>query len=384
MISSDEVYDLFVKIANTSGSAKRSILKQYFRNDIAKYLLAAYDPFTKYYITRCAKGQGHEQFSKLTWTILNELSSRKLSGYEAEAVVNIHTKEMTEKSSNLFRMILNKDLRMGMGSKTINKVFPGLIPTHDVMLAKLFESRRLRYPCFGSPKIDGVRAKLKNGKFYSRNGHEYVGLGHLAEELSEINGELDGELIVPNNTFQVSSGLIRSDDPTPNAQFHIFELPTYNGPFIERLTIMDDLHLIGPHILKVPHICLTSETEVHSFYTDCRKIGYEGAVIKPYDYKYRGTRSYDWMKMKPKENKDVFVTDVYEGKGKYVGQLGGVIVDFNNGNSVGGGFSDKEREVYWLNPELIIGKCIEVSYMELTDDGNFRHANFEGIREDKS
>ena len=90
------------------------------------------------------------------------------------------------------------------------------------------------------------------------------------------------------------------------------------------------------------------------------------------------------MKMKPKENKDVIVTGVYEGKGKYAGQLGGVTVNFNNGNSVGGGFSDKEREAYWLNPELIIGKCIEVSYMELTDGGNFRHANFEGVREDKS
>jgi len=381
MLTSDNAYDLFVKIANTSGSSKQSLLRQYAPKE---YLLAAYDPFTKYYITKCAEGQGYKEFNQLTWDILDGLSSRSLSGDTAKSIVNIHTKEMREKSSNLFRMILNKDLRMGMGKKTINKVFPGLIPTHDVMLAKLFESKRVRYPCFGSPKLDGVRAKFKNGKFYSRNGHEYVGLNNLATELPSIDEEFDGELIVPNVTFQVSSGQIRSDNPTPNAEFHMFEIPLYKGPFIERLTLMDDLHLIGPHVLKVPHICLTSETEVHDFYAGCRKIGYEGAVIKPYDYEYKGTRSYDWMKMKPKENKDVIVTGVYEGKGKYAGQLGGVTVDFNNGNSVGGGFSDKEREAYWLNPESIIGKCIEVSYMELTDGGNFRHANFEGIREDKS
>jgi len=381
MLTSDNAYDLFVKIANTSGSSKQSLLRQYVPKE---YLLAAYDPFTKYYITKCRVGKGHREFDELTWDILNSLSSRNISGDEAKTVVSIHTKEMTEKSSNLFRMILNKDLRMGMGSKTINKVFPGLIPTHDVMLAKLFESKRLRYPCYGSPKIDGVRAKFKNGKFYSRNGHEYVGLNHLAKELSSIDEELDGELVVPNVTFQVSSGLVRSDNPTPNAEFHIFEIPLYKGPFIERLILMDDLHLIGPHILKVPHFCLTRETRVYDYYAHCRKHGFEGAVIKPYNYEYTGTRSYNWMKMKPKENKDVIVTGMYEGKGKYKNQMGGVTVDFNNGNSVGGGWSDKQRKDFWKDPSLIVGKCIEVSYMELTDDGNFRHANFERIREDKS
>ena len=381
MISSDSAYDLFVKIANTSGSAKKPLLKQH---PVTRYLLAAYDPFTKYYMTKCFRGRGHQVFDELTWTILGRLSTRELSGDRAKVVVSIHTSEMTEKSSNLFRMILNKDLRMGMGSKTINKVFPGLIPTHDVMLAKLFESKRLKYPCFGSPKIDGVRAKFKNGKFFSRNGHEYVGLNHLAKQLLSIDGELDGELVVPNVTFQVSSGLVRDDSPTPNAEFQIFEVPLYKDSFIERLILMDDLHLIGPHIFKVPHILLDSENGVHDFYADCRAAGYEGAVIKPYDYEYKGTRSYDWMKMKPKENKDVIVTGLYEGKGKYKGQMGGVIVDFNSGNSVGGGWSNKQREFFWKNPSLLIGQCIEVSYMELTDKGNFRHANFERIREDKS
>ena len=380
MLSSDKAYDLFVQIANTSGSAKRIVLR---RQDVTDYLLAAYDPYTKYYLTTCEEGHGTEEFNDITWAILKKLSTRELSGYDAQAVVRIHTREMTPKSSKLFHMILNKDLRMGMGVKEINKVFPGLIPTHDVMLAKLFESKRVKYPCFGSPKIDGVRAKFKNGVFYSRNGHPYVGLNHLAEELAPIQEELDGELIVPGCSFQTSSGMIRSDSPTPNAEFKIFDVPSYRGSFRERLIIIEDLHLVGLHVHKVPHTVLFSEDAVHEFYDSCRKMGYEGAVIKPYDYAYKGTRSYDWMKMKPKDNMDVIVTDVYEGKGKYKGQMGGVIVDFNGGNDIGGGWSDKQRKEYWENPSLIVGKCIEVSYMEFTDDGNFRHANFEIIREDK-
>jgi DNA ligase-1 len=137
-------------------------------------------------------------------------------------------------------------------------------------------------------------------------------------------------------------------------------------------------------VQEVQHTTLNSEGEVYGYYCSCRKYGYEGAVIKPYDYEYKGIRSYDWMKMKPKDNMDVVVTDIYEGEGKYKGQMGGATVDFNGGNDIGGGWSDKQRKEYWENPSLIVGKCIEVSYMEFTDLGNFRHANFEGIREDKS
>jgi DNA ligase-1 len=280
-------------------------------------------------------------------------------------------------------MILNKDLRMGMGVKTINKVFPGLIPTHDVMLAKLFERRRVKYPCFSSPKIDGVRGKFRKGVFYSRNGHPYKGLDHLSKELASITEELDGELIIPGITFQKSSGLIRNDFSTPNAEFHIFEIPTVKNNFMERLTMMDYIHLIGDRVKKVPHKLIHSEDELYEHYSLCRRFNFEGTVVKPYDYEYKGTRSYNWMKMKPKDNMDVKVIDIYEGKGKYKDQMGGVTVDFNNGNNVGGGWSDRQRKDYWEDPSLIIGKCIEVSFMELTDDGNFRHANFECIRSDK-
>lgn len=378
MISSNKAYDLFVKIANTSGSSKQRLL---LGTDVKEYLLAAYDPYTMYHITQVKEGHGTEEFNTIVWTLLERLSKREVTGILAQDLVNLITNELTEKSSKLFHMILNKDLRMGLGVKSINKVFPGLIPTHDVMLAKLFEEKRVKYPCYGSPKIDGVRARFRNGVFYSRNGHPYVGLDNLVEELKSVYFELDGELIVKGCAFQEGSGLIRNDNPTPNAQFRIFEIPTSKLPFLNRLSMMKQI--VGEHILSVPHKLLNSKDEVFEYYQKCRKAGYEGTVIKPFDYEYKGTRSYDWMKIKPKETHDVIVTNIYEGKGKYKSQMGGVTVNFNNGNDVGGGWSDKQRKDFWENPKLIIGKCIEVSFMELTDDGNFRHANFERFRPDK-
>ena len=307
-MTSDFAFKIIEEIAKARGNNKIQILKIY--PDISLFLLAAYDPFTHYYLTKVKPGKGDMEFVDITWQILYKLSTRELSGHSAQMTINSITEGMTSQSSELFKRILNKDLRMGMGVKSINKAFPGLIPTHDVMLAKLFETDRVKYPCFGSPKIDGVRGEYKKSKFYSRGGHEYVGLGHLCKELQSITEPIDGELTIPNMSFQQSSGRIRSDSDTFDAVFNIIELPTIKEPYIQRLTMIRDLHQIGPHVLQIPRQLLKSEDEVFAYYKVCRNAGYEGVIITPYDYEYKGTRSYDWMKIKEiemeKECKIVF------------------------------------------------------------------------------
>jgi DNA ligase-1 len=92
------------------------------------------------------------------------------------------------------------------------------------------------------------------------------------------------------------------------------------------------------------------------------------------------------MKIKNLVDFDLEVIDVYEGKGKYKGQLGGVVVMYNGKpQRVGGGFSDGQREHFWKHPNEIRGKEIEVAVTEFTNDGNFRHARMGkgGIRWDK-
>lgn len=383
-MNSDQVYDVIQTIKQSGGSNKLSILSRYPL--IKPYLRAAYNPYIMYYKTKSFPGYGTYVFDSRTWSLLEELSLRKISGMTAQTAINEHMQSMSHRSSMLFNMILNKDLRMGMGAKSINKVFPGLIPTHDIMKAKLYDADHVIYPCYGSPKMDGVRAKFKNGTFYSSGGHPYKGLENLQELLKRVTIEIDTELTVFNKSFQVGSGLIRSDDPTPDAQMHILELPTAKGTFNTRLSMMEDLfhELNNPSICSVPRSALYNEEETQEYYKNCRRLHFEGSIISPYDYEYVGTRSYRWMKLKPVKDIDTRAVDVYEGKGKYQGQLGGVVVMFEGKrNRVGGGFSDKQRKDFWANPNLIIGKMIEVHYMEKTDDGNMRHSRFFDFRPDK-
>ena len=53
MIPSDEAYELFYFIAEASGTSKQWLLR---KADVKEYLLAAYDPFTMYHITKSKEG----------------------------------------------------------------------------------------------------------------------------------------------------------------------------------------------------------------------------------------------------------------------------------------------------------------------------------------
>ena len=390
-MDSNTAFDVFTQIAQARGHSKLRFLTP----DLKDYLIAAYDPYTRYYMKKIEfsnpASYGTQSFTLETWGILDELSNRTLTGNAAQRVVDAHIKQLAPKSGKLFIRILNKDLRMGLGVKSINKAIPKLIPTHNVMLAKLFEINRVKFPCFGSPKIDGVRALFKRGEFYSRNGHIYQGLDTLKAHVRDLFGKafedipvLDGELTVTGENFQKGSGLIRNKDEVMCAHFSIFELPELKSPFTSRLIQMADLHGITPAVTPVEHTKMLNMDDIMTFYWACRSIGFEGAVIKPFDYDYVGSRSYRWMKMKNELSADVKVVAVEEGTGKYIGQMGKIVVDFNGVKvKVGTGFSDAERELYYTQPNLVISKMTEILYMEKTPDGSMRHPRFLRLRPDK-
>jgi hypothetical protein len=104
------------------------------------------------------------------------------------------------------------------------------------------------------------------------------------------------------------------------------------------------------------------------------ELGYEGLVLR------QGDR---WIKVKPEETHDVAITGFVEGKGKHLGRLGYVTTEKG---AVGAGFTDAERRLLWTEAEAkrLIGQVIEVSCMQITPTGQFRHPFFVRMRPDKS
>lgn len=102
-----------------------------------------------------------------------------------------------------------------------------------------------------------------------------------------------------------------------------------------------------------------------------RSHGHEGLVLRQGDV---------WLKVKPEETHDVRITGFIEGTGRNKGRLGALMTERGK---VGVGFSDSERSFIWDFQKGLLGTMVEVSCMQLTEAGKFRHARFVRLRPDK-
>ena len=121
-------------------------------------------------------------------------------------------------------------------------------------------------------------------------------------------------------------------------------------------------------------------------------LGVEGAVLKDPTARYiQGPhRSTSWLKVKRVDNVDAFITDYKPGKGKYVGQIGAIILSaYVNGKKerIGqcSGMDDATRLAISLDREGHKDRVVEVAYSgRAVEDGGLRHPRFIRFRDDKT
>lgn len=246
-----------------------------------------------------------------------------------------------------------------------------------------FDIKHLVLPCYISPKLDGVRAHDDEGMFF-RSGKPIFGVDHIYNAIKDLPMRLDGEMLIPGLPFQESAGLIRNYDATPNAELYVFDY--YNTPdsFLNRVGNLKLIKVLSDKVHIITHTQVNTLEELYRYHNNYVTLGLEGSVIKTAHHTYQFKKSWDWMRLVPVHSIDVVPYDMYEGKGKYVGMMGGVQCRGEGVEvKVGTGFNDDERMKYWLNPPLIIGKTIRVTYKEKTKDGSLRHPSFDRIRQDK-
>jgi len=374
-----------------SRNVKINILQQ-ADEDTRNILVAAYDPFTHYFINKVPKYKPASPpalsvCNPIIHRLLTELASRTLSGNTAINEVEYHINRMYADDAEIFKNILRKDLRCGIGVSTINKAIPGLITEFGCMLAKKYDESRYHDDLWMSLKLDGLRTRFRNGKFLTRNGHEIHGLEHLTSEIPS-DWELDGELKDPTIHFQETSGDIRSFSAAPNTELFVLDYPIIDTPFNFRYKKYNDMVDVLTHkqIHAVKHIPVKSKKHLNDTFEKALIAGYEGLVIKPRTHLYTPKRSWDWMKLKAEHSEDLPVVGFFEGEGKYEGMLGGVIVERKGGVNVrvGSGFSDAERENIWHDQDNFINQLVEVKYHEETPAGSLRHPVYKGFRYDKN
>jgi DNA ligase-1 len=379
-------------------------------NLLKKVLLYANDPYTPFNVRKVSKTSRRNDVLHSNkegwWTFLrtcDKCSSRELSGNAAVEALEKVFKGVDEESEKWMRAVLNKHLNIGISAKTINKVFPDLIPFFEVSLAQKFEAKRInnKKSVFVEPKLDGGRciSIVENGNvtMLARSGRAIVNFEDtIGQDLAKLpDGVYDGEIM--SNDFQALMQQIhrKYDIDTSGTYLALFDyvsLEEWKGPdkmigssCRERYnTLCDNLDTIESEQVQVVARFEVHPDDITSYQLQFVSEGYEGTMIKDPEAQYRRGRGYEVMKLKDFLDVDCEVLRLEEGTGKFEGTLGALIVNHEGVEvGVGSGFTEDEREEIWSDPERFIGQIAEMRCQEITPDGSLRFPTFVQFRHDR-
>ena len=401
---------------------------------------ACYNPYVTFGVRQVPDTTGIVD-AENPWDEFNELmlqlSQRRLTGHAARDAIQATAERFDSDEWNTFLApVLRRDLRAGISDKTINKICKKTdyeIPIFGCQLATNSEGRpEMKGIKRLEPKLDGVRMLLMvipsdSGDItticFSRNGKQFDNFGHIEEQVRNnwikmvrkaatsnlsMGFVLDGEVI--GNSFQeLMRQARRKENPqAEDSVFNVFDiLPLdafreghWNSQLEKRIKILEDMRPVidnMPNVELLPHIMVDLDTsagkdQLDRYAKDQVNLGFEGIMIKELQAPYICKRSTDWMKWKPTITVDLEVVGVEEGTGRNQGRLGALVCHgVDDGKeitvNVGSGFSDTDRDDYWTNRNLVIGRTAEVLCDVITQnqDGTYslRFPRFVRFRDDK-
>jgi DNA ligase-1 len=228
-----------------------------------------------------------------------------------------------------------------------------------------------------SEKLDGVRGYWDGKQMLTRSGRKIALPAGFTAGFPNL--VIDGELWLGRNRFEQISALVRrlqvSDSEWQEVTFMIFDLPLYPGPFIDRYAAMKVLvqKAASSHLQVIKQETVASTEALFRQLDTVVEANGEGLMLHFQQAHYAIGRSEYIVKLKPKYDAEAVVIGHTEGKGKYRGKLGALIVKTPEGIvfNVGSGLSDKQRE-----NRPLVGSIITHQYLGLTQKGTPRFATF--------
>ena len=254
----------------------------------------------------------------------------------------------------------------------------------QVLLAEIYKTGIDVKQYLISEKLDGVRAIWDGKQLTSRQGNVINAPNWFIKDLPKI--ALDGELWLARGQFDALSGAVRKDIPIDvewqKITYQIFELPNAKGDFATRAKQMVEIVKQAnlPQLKAVTQFRVKDEKALKIKLNQVVKNGGEGLMLHRADAQYITGRSDVLLKLKLQLDAEAIVIAHLPGKGKYVGKLGALLVEAQDGIrfKLGTGFSDAQRE----NPPAI-GSTITYTYLDKTKNGKPKFASFLRVRDEK-
>lgn len=276
--------------------------------------------------------------------------------------------------------------------------------------------RRLPYPLLASPKLDGIRAVVRNGVVLSRSlkpiPNKWVQRLFGNEDLEGLDGELIvGQPSAPDVFAKTSSGVM-SVEGEPDVRFWVFDcLAGSSFGFENRLEDAKQAVRRGPgQVSVVAHKLVHDEAELLAYEAANLLAGYEGVMLRDPNGTYKFGRSTlkeaGLLKLKRFSDSEAevigFVEQLHNANEATVnklgyqersskkagmvgaGKLGALQVrDVKTGVEfeIGTGFNDEQRQAIWASQKTYRGRLVKYKFLAHGVVDKPRHPVFLGFRD---
>ena len=418
------IYKILNEISEESSTNEKiKILSKYTENKTLKEVLyLTYSGRIKFHIKNLPMVTELNSTITLEEAIisLSEIYNRKKTGNAAiEHLKNILS-SCNESDYIVITRIIGRDLKIGMGSKNINKVFPKLIEEIPYMGAKPYSKNGIeailnKGKAYSQIKMDGQYVnviKLNDTiELYSRQGEEtFIYDAKFVKSLSNIDDiVLNGELTIPGIPRYTSNGIITSlidfgkkkkeNIDTTKKEFKFFAetgmtvqqaldkiqltcwdcVPfenfykcdckePYNKRFDKLQNILKDLE----NVKVVDYKILSTFEEVMKHFNQSVSNGEEGTVVKEFGGIWKNGKPSNQCKVKKKETFDLKVVGFnYGEKGtKNEHRISSLNVISEDGLLKASPFGITEEDMDYItdNMETLKGKIVEVKCCGVSHD----------------
>lgn len=293
-------------------------------------------------------------------------------------------------------------------------------------LAVAADFSKIKYPVYASPKLDGIRCSIVDGKALSRT-LKPIPNKHISSQLSDVRlSGLDGELIVGSPTSKTcytdSVSNVMAFDKVPEYTFFVFDMHNVvlgrpfkeDRPFYERRqTMLDSLGNgkwgLFPQICLLEQNLLANEDDMLEYEAAKVEEGYEGIILRSPEAPYKHGRSTVnegyMLKVKRFEDSEAtiigFEEEMFNGNEAQTNELGRtkrstaaaglsgkntlgafLVRDVNTGVefSIGTGLTAAQRLEAWGMRDRLVGCLAKYKFFPVGVKDKPRHPVFLGYR----
>lgn len=274
------------------------------------------------------------------------------------------------------------------------------------LLAASTTPTKVKLPAIVSPKHDGIRCLIVNGKAVSRTfkpiPNDHV-RSSLEDKFKDFFGVYDGEITIHGLAFNEISSAIMSKEGTPDFTYTVFDcVVDLKEPYCDRLNRI-------PQEFRVESVLVESFEHLEAVHKYNLESGYEGTMVRLPKGIYKQGRSTQkegiLLRIKPLEDSEARIIDFVEqmenmnqiqqnevGTNKRPLKKSGMVPkdtlgalsvkDLKSGVEfeLSSGLTQAQRDEIWKNKDAYLGKLVKYKYQKHGTVKKPRNPVFIGFR----